>query len=680
MIDRHIQAFIIEANELLTDLENSLLSLEEDTTNNELIGKIFRALHTIKGSGGMFGFDEIAMFLHDIETVYDYVRNGEMPVTKELIDLTLKAKDQIALMLEEHDGVKRTDDDLGKKIIMTFKSYVSELKKEKTEAPADVKIEHAVPGDIQRTYKVTFQPDKEIFMSGTNPIKLIEELKTLGELTYSVKTSEIPPLDTIQPELCYAGFNIIINSHSQLDDIKDVFIFVEDRCTLNIEILDETGHITNANLALISEKIDGNQELNADTINKIIKEDKQLKANNGTARHLDDKSKDEHLSSLRVSAEKLDYLVNLVSELVIVQARLSQTVTKLNNTDLYTISEEVERLTWELRDSALNIRMLPIGTTFSKFKRLVRDLSAELGKEVELTTEGAETELDKTVIERLNDPLVHIIRNSIDHGVESPDIRTKNNKPRVGNIQLSAEQSGGYVLVRIKDDGKGIDKDAVREKAISLGLISPDVELKDSELFALIFHPGFSTAKKVTNVSGRGVGMDVVRQAIETLRGNVEVDSKPGEGTVITLKLPLTLAIIDGLLVKIGSDMFVLPLSIVEECIEISKEKLNDLHGRNIIDVRGEIIPFIKLREKFDITEDSPDIQQIVIAGVKNQRLGFMVDSVVGQHQTVLKNLGKAFKDVEGISGATILGDGNVALIIDINKMAEIEEADNLKL
>lgn len=679
MVDRHIQAFIIEANELLTDLESSLLSLEEDTENSELIGKIFRALHTIKGSGGMFGFDEIAMFLHDVETVYDYVRNGEMPVTKELINLTLKAKDQIALMLEEHDGEKRSDDEVGKEIISTFKTYVSELKKGTQETETHAKTEHPVPADALKSYKISFQPDKEIFMSGTNPIKLIEELKTLGVLTYTVKTDGIPPLDTIQPELCYFGFTIILNSHSHIDDIKDVFIFVEDRCTLTIDIIDETGNITNDHVAMLAGNLDGNKEISADTIKQIIKEEKQAKAGKDTSKHSDERIKDEHLSSLRVSAEKLDYLVNLVSELVIVQARLSQTVATLKNAELYNISEEVERLTWELRDSAMNIRMLPIGTTFSKFKRLVRDLSIELGKEVELTTEGAETELDKTVIERLNDPLVHIIRNSIDHGVEAPDIRESNNKPRVGNIKLSAEQAGGYVLVKIKDDGKGIDKEAVRGKAVSLGLIPADVEIKDSELFSLIFHPGFSTAKKITNVSGRGVGMDVVRQAIESLRGNVEVDSKEGEGTTITLKLPLTLAIIDGLLVKIGDDLFILPLSIVEECIEITKSKLENLHGRNIIDVRGEIIPFIKLRNKFDIEGEPPEIQQIVIADVKNQRLGFMVDNVVGQHQTVLKNLGKAFKDVEGISGATILGDGNVALIIDILKMAELEETDNFK-
>lgn len=680
MIDQHRQAFIIEANELLSDLESSLLSLEEDKSNTELIGKIFRALHTVKGSGGMFGFDEIAMFTHDIETVYDYVRNGEMEVTKDLIDLTLKAKDQISLMLDEEEGVKKTDDAVGREIIVKFKAYVGELKSEAAAVQKSAKTLHEEPQENAKTYKISFKPDKEIFMSGTNPIKLINELKTLGELNYSIITAEIPPLDTIQAELCYVSFNIVMTTNRHLDDLQDVFIFVEDRCTLNIETLDETGSITKDNLALITDKMSENEEVSSATVHEIIKEDKQQKSIKDAAKHTEERTKDEHLSSLRVSSEKLDYLVNLVGELVIVQARLSQTALKANSTELYSISEEVERLTWELRDSALNIRMLPIGTTFSKFKRLVRDLSTELGKEVELTTEGAETELDKTVIERLNDPLIHIIRNCIDHGVESPEERERNNKPRIGSVHLSAEQSGGYVLVKIKDDGAGINKEAVKEKAIKLGLIQADVEIKDSELFAMIFHPGFSTAKKVTNVSGRGVGMDVVRQAIESLRGNVEVESVQGEGTIITLKLPLTLAIIDGLLVQIGNDMFILPLAIVEECIEISKTQIEDNHGRNIIDIRGEIIPYIKLREKFEILEEPPEIQQIVIVDIKNQRLGFMVDFVIGQHQTVLKNLGKVFKDVEGISGATILGDGDVALIIDINKLAELEEIENSKL
>jgi two-component system chemotaxis sensor kinase CheA len=318
--------------------------------------------------------------------------------------------------------------------------------------------------------------------------------------------------------------------------------------------------------------------------------------------------------------------------------------------------------------------MLPIGSTFSKFKRLVRDLSNELGKEIELITEGAETELDKTVIEKLNDPLVHIIRNSIDHGIESPEEREKKGKSKTGIVTLSATQSGGNVLISIKDDGKGLDKEAIRAKAVSQGLINENTELSDTEIFSMIFMPGFSTAKKVTNVSGRGVGMDVVRKAIENLRGVVDVTSRTNEGTCITLKLPLTLAIIDGLLVKIEDDHYILPLSSVEECLELSQKDIDNAHGRHMVNVRGSIVPYISLREKFEISSPRPEIEQIVVVSINKQSIGFVVDQVYGQHQTVLKSLGKYYKNVEGVSGATILGDGTVALILDIHKIFEKEE------
>lgn len=348
---------------------------------------------------------------------------------------------------------------------------------------------------------------------------------------------------------------------------------------------------------------------------------------------------------------------------------------------MITVSEEVERITWSLRDSALNIRMLPIGSTFNKFKRLVRDLSKELGKEVELTTEGAETELDKTVLEKLGDPLVHIIRNCIDHAIELPKEREKAGKPRSGWVELSASQSGGNVIIEISDDGAGIDKEIVRAKAIKNGLITESAELSDSEIFSLIFAPGFSTAQKVTNVSGRGVGMDVVKKAIENLRGTVDVKSKKGEGTTIILKLPLTLAIIDGLLVKIEDDHYILPLSSVEECVELTTNDIKNAHGRHIINIRGGITPYVSLREKFELTSERPDIEQVVISDVNGNRVGFVVDEVFGQHQTVLKSLGVFYKNVKGVSGATIMGDGTVALILDIQRIIEEEkmkEVENL--
>jgi two-component system chemotaxis sensor kinase CheA len=339
--------------------------------------------------------------------------------------------------------------------------------------------------------------------------------------------------------------------------------------------------------------------------------------------------------------------------------------------ELRSIAEHVDRLTAELRDSTMSIRMLPIGTTFSKFNRLVRDLSSELGKEVILTIDGAETELDKTVIERIHDPLVHLIRNSIDHGIESPGVRASNGKPRQGTVHLSAIHSGANVLISIEDDGAGLNKEAIRKKAVENGLISPDVELSEKEVFGLIFAPGFSTAGKVTNVSGRGVGMDVVKSGVEALRGAIDIASREGAGTTITLKLPLTLAIVDGLLVKIADANFVLPLSIVEECVELTNGGGAAGHGRQVTFIRGEIVPYIRLRERFSIDGPAPPIEQIVVTETMGGRIGFVVDKVIGQHQTVIKNMGKIYRNVKGVSGATILGDGTVALIVDVPQIVQ---------
>jgi two-component system chemotaxis sensor kinase CheA len=382
-------------------------------------------------------------------------------------------------------------------------------------------------------------------------------------------------------------------------------------------------------------------------------------------------------SSIRVSADKLDQLVNLVGELVTVQARLSLVAQGLkSHVELASVAEEVERLTAELRDNALDIRMLPIGATFSKFKRLVRDLSSELGKEIELSTHGAETELDKTVIEKLNDPLVHIIRNSIDHGIEAPEVRAAKGKPKNGTITLGAVHSGDSVLITVRDDGAGLNKEAIRAKAIERKLIPHGAELTDKETWNLIFAPGFSTAAKVSSVSGRGVGMDVVKQAIEGLRGTIDVQSTPGQGSCITLKIPLTLAIIETLLVKIGADRFVLPLSLVDECILLGKEEIAASHGRDLLQVRDRLVPYLPLRSLFGIEGPPPAIQQVVICRFQERSIGFLVDWVIGEHQTVIKSLGPIYQRVAGISGATILGDGCVALILDVDALVRAAEQE----
>ncbi len=683
MSDIHKQAFIEEALELLAELEVSLIELEKSPDDKEIIAKVFRALHTIKGSSGMFGYDDITMFTHDIETVYHLIRNGDIKITKQIIDLTLLAKDQIKLMLDNEGGTRYNDEQITGEIIASFRKMVTDFhSKEDKSAKTEKKHNDSVAAQNSefKSFYLLFEPNEDIFLSGTNPIMILNELASLGKYIIAGDYSKIPSLYDFNPEKCYSSWEMIIRTDKGMDAIKDAFIFIEDQCFIKVNEIDQSDLLRNDdNFARFEQFVKTNgmklagalEQFDRDLKQAAFKETAQIKK----AREGQDVHKEaDTTSSLRVSSDKLDNLVNLVGELVTLQARLNQVASNTQDQAVQSISEEVERITWSLRDSALNIRMLTIGSTFSKFNRLVRDLSKELGKEVELTTEGAETELDKTVIEKLNDPLVHIIRNSIDHGIETPEKRERMGKPKVGRVHLSAAHSGGNVLIKISDDGAGLNREAILEKAWASGIVAQGAELSDSEIFSLIFAPGFSTAKTVTNVSGRGVGMDVVKRGVESIRGTIEVTSKEWVGTTITLKLPLTLAIIDGLLVSIGDDNYILPLSAVEECIELTKTDVENSHGRNLVNVRGGIIPYINLRESLKIEGIRPPIEQIVISNLNGTKVGFVVDKVFGQHQTVLKTLGKFYNNVEGVSGATILGDGSIALILDIAKLCEREE------
>ena len=692
MIDSHRQAFKEEAYELLSELETSLLALEETPDDMETISRVFRAMHTIKGSGAMFGFEDIATFTHEVETVFDLVRNEKLAVTKDLIDLTLAARDQIKGMLDASDSGAPLDDAVAASIVMQLKKLiprsepgVSAVSGGKAEpSPAAAALQQAA------TYRITFKPAPEIFMTGNNPINLLTELTQLGPSHIVAQTGSIPPVSDLQPELCYVFWEIILTTNRGKDAIEDVFIFVNDDCDLSIEVIDDCEHDSETDYKKLGEIMVEKGEITREAMDKVLSMQKrfgELAVATGLVTPEDvqsalveqqhvkqvrqERQSQESTTSIRVPADKLDILVNLVGELVTVQARLSQTALSYKDAHLVSIAEEVERLSADLRDNALNIRMLPIGTTFSKFKRLVRDLSVELGKEIEMTTEGAETELDKTVIERLNDPLVHLIRNSIDHGIESPEERMAAGKPRRGTVHLSAVHSGDSVVISIIDDGAGLDREAIRAKAVERGLIQPNAELSDKEIFSQIFSPGFSTAKKITSVSGRGVGMDVVKRAIDALRGSIDISSQRGVGSTITVKIPLTLAIIESLLVKIKDDCFVIPLSLVSECVELTREQVEDSHGRNLARVRGHLVPYIPLRERFGMSGEPPAIQQIVITDMGGSRIGFVVDNVIGEHQTVIKSLGKAYKNVEGVSGATILGDGSVALILDIPQLMQ---------
>ncbi|MGD9157149.1 MAG: chemotaxis protein CheA [Desulfobacteraceae bacterium] len=686
-----IEVYRQEADELLAEIEETVLEIEENPGEKEVLNRLFRAVHTIKGSGAMFGFDKVVDFTHNLETVLDRVRDGILPVTKDLIDLILKSKDHIKSILDCASGEDEIDKEYEAVLVTELGNFLSLAEKNITIQTELLAAEKAASkeGEEDVTYRIRFNPHNDIFLTGTDPALLLEELKEYGDHQVTPHFKSMPAIEEMNPEECHLSWDIILTTRKNLNDIKDVFIFVEDSCDLTIDIIaretefeyeDETKRLGE----ILVERQDVSDEEIKDTlkgqkrIGELLVESKKVDseavesalAEQSQLKKIREKRREEKgTASLRVASDKLDTLVDLVGELVTVQARLTQFSTNLDHAGLLSIAEEVERLTTELRDNTMSIRMMPIGTTFSKFKRLVRDLSSDLGKNIDLVTEGAGTELDKTVIDRLDDPLVHLIRNSIDHGIEPPEIRRENNKPESGTIYLSAAHKGAYVVITIKDDGAGLNVDVLREKAIEKGIITNDSNLNDREIYDLIFAPGFSTANSITNVSGRGVGMDVVKRTIESLRGSIEVDSTPGEGSVITLKLPLTLAIINGLLVTIGDVYYVLPLASVEECVELTRKNIEQSHGSNILNVRGEIVPYIRLRDHFEIEEERPVLEHIVIADVHEKRIGFVVDSVIGGHQTVIKSLGPAFKHMKDISGATILGDGTVALILDVNAL-----------
>jgi two-component system chemotaxis sensor kinase CheA len=663
--DQFKQAFREEGREVLVDLESALLELNDNRGDMELVGRVFRALHTMKGSGAMFGFEDLATFTHNLETAFDEVRNGRLPISSELIDLTLAALDQIRAMLEEGiGGAPVADLAACAEILAKVRHLTGKTEKhhDKTKtAPPQTGLEtgtgSAAATGQAREWAIHFAPGPDFMLNGANPLLLLRELKQMGGLAVRASMAAVPPLNELDPERCYISWEMVLATSAERDAIRDVFIFVEDGCELTIE-------------PFLSPDEESAEAASA-----------QASAADLTAQALDDKrekrggrrdyDKADTATSLRVPAAKLDQFVDLVGELVTVQARLSEIAARCDDPEIAAVSEEVERLTASLRDNSMNIRMMPIRATFEKFRRLVHDLARDLGKNVELTIEGADTELDKTVIDQLGDPLMHLIRNSMDHGIESPNMRAERGKPATATIHLAAKHSGASVLIVVSDDGGGINAEAVRNKAVERGLVAAGDELTESEIFALLFQPGFSTAKQVTDVSGRGVGMDVVRQRVDSLRGSIDVASTPGAGTSVTLRLPLTLAIIDGILVSIGDASFVLPLANILECIELTTADIARANGKHIADVRGEIVPYIRLREHFDIRTPRPEIEQIMIVATEGGRYGFVVDRVLGNCQTVIKNLGRFYRHVQVVSGATILGDGTVALILDPERVAQ---------
>ncbi|MDR3469522.1 MAG: chemotaxis protein CheA [Xanthobacteraceae bacterium] len=670
-----------EAQELLEQLEHALLEIGHRPGDADLIDSAFRALHTIKGSGAMFGFDRVAAFTHHVETAFDMVRKGKVAATAELVALTLAAKDQMRRLIEAPDAASDAD---GRAILDRLQAAVDSA----TVGAAPVES-GAAAGPV--TWRVRFRLPSGAMATGSNPLLLIEELRELGEATVTALTEQVPALEDLDPTECHVGWDVILTTLEPRERIEQVFLFLLDDMELAIdrvetcddpprpgEVLVARGDVKSAELddALSRQAPVGKPLVETGTLS----EDK-LAGALAEQQHVRAASAAKSGSSIRVPAERLDEMMDRVGELVIAQSRLKQITASSDDPQIQSVVEEIERLARELQDTTMGVRMVPIGSLFGRFRRLVHDLSRDLGKEIELVTTGEDTELDKTVIERLADPLVHLIRNSGDHGLETPDGRAAAGKPASGRISLTARHAGAEVLITIGDDGRGLDRARIQARAEENGLLAPGAKLGDEELFKIIFEPGFSTAREVTNLSGRGVGMDVVKRTIEDLRGTIDVRSTPGRGSEVTLRLPLTLAIIDGLLVRIGRGRYVIPLTAVEECVELTPQDDLRSTGRSFLSIRDELVPFIRLREQFRTGTPPDPYQKVVVVSDGESRVGLVVDQVIGDHQTVIKSLSNLHADAASFSGATILGDGTVALILDVPQLVEDGRArdDRLK-
>jgi len=655
-----------EAAELLADLEQMLLELENDPGNAECIAKVFRDIHTIKGSGAMFGYTELARFSHDVETVFDKVRSGELELDGGLLGLTLAAKDHIGKLLASPDA---SPDDMAvsDEILAKLRPYLGGAPQ--GDSPGQAKQEQEQVHDKRRfnpaaakTYLMRYRPASNTFMSGTDPLRLVEELNDLGRLWCVFRPAGIPPLETLDPVMVSGWWDILLISDKGLDAIHDVFIFVEDEHGVEMdEIRPEAirGSDVPVFLKMMQEGGDKTFEELRDEIAAWIAEKVSQRAVNK-----EPAAETQATASIRVDSARLDALVNLVGEMVIVQSRLSQAAADSGDAGLRSIAEDLQRLSSEMRDHTLGIRMVPIGSIYGTMRRLVRDLCQNMGKTVAFYGLGAQTELDKNVIDQLKDPLVHILRNSIDHGIEDPETREAAGKPPKGSITLDATHSGGNILITITDDGKGIDVARVKAKALEKGLLAPTDTPSDKDILNLIFAPGFSTAQAVTNVSGRGVGMDVVKKNIESLRGAVDIESTPGQGCRLTIRLPLTLAIIDGLQVRVGTEFFVLPLSAVEACQERFLDAAPAVVGS--MEYKGELIPCVSVRGLLEVPGQQPDYERIVVTGVEGKWVGLAVDAVVGQQQAVIKPLSEALGGVRFIAGTTVNGDGGISVILDV--------------
>ena len=710
-----LPAFISEAQEQVETIEQLLLQLEDAPSDPELLGALFRCAHTVKGSAGIFGLDRVVAFTHHVETLLDRLREGQVVFTPALGTLLLQCNDQIRALVAsaQHPEMEAGDDAAVREaLVMRLQAACGDADHGVEPAGNTLSEIETDPThtDLRRRWYLSIQFGVDTFRNGMDPLAILNYVHGLGGIHRLVCNRDaVPALEALDPESCYLGFDFTLNTAASRGDIEAAFSFVRDDCTLHLiepeappddyaalieampehprlgDILVNIGAITRVQLAqalqaqrdvalsegtapLLGEILQSQSGLSPQVVSAALK--KQNKHREGGPAVTGDDNR-----FIRVQADRLDAVINLLGELVIAGAGASLLARQVRSGALIEATAQIGSLIEEIRNGTLQLRMVPIGETFSRFRRVVRDTAAELGKDVALEIVGGDTELDKSVVERIADPLMHLVRNALDHGLETPEQRAEAGKPAQGKLTLSACHESGSILIRIIDDGRGIQRDKVLARAWDRGLVERGVVPPETDILRLIFEPGFSTAEKVTNLSGRGVGMDVVRSNIEALRGSVNIYSDPGVGSRIEIRLPLTLAIIDGFLIGVGPSKFIFPLDTVVEVIEnTSTGTTLDAHGRHVVELRGQVLPVVSLRALYALESPAPERSSVVVIQSDGHRYGVMVDQLLGQHQTVIKPLGRMFRSLRGMSGSSILGNGEVALIFDVSSLRHLAE------
>ncbi len=662
-MSQFLQTFYEESFEGLEIMEAGLLELDAGSEDNDLINSIFRAAHSIKGGSATFGLGEVASFTHLMETLLDELRDGQRQVTQQLVNVLLKSVDTLTAMLTANKDEEVIDDDEVSEVKQLLQQ---ELDGSSVATPAERTTSETEIADsgIESGWQIGFIPHETMFHTGNDPVRILRELSDMGDYTPTVDLNNLPDFDELDPESSYLGWDVTLWGGITNEQIEDVFAWVDDECDLTLD------NFAEHDLQPVEIDEDDSDVLATTNTPAKKKASKSAKVSSES-------------SSIRVGIDKVDAVINLVGELVITQSMLSTLGENFDMRQLQKLKDgltQLEQNTRELQEDVMRMRMLSVSFVFSRFPRMVRDLSQKLGKEIELVMSGENTEIDKTVIEKISDPLVHLVRNSVDHGIEMPEVRIAAGKPALGTVTLNAFHKGGNIVIEVKDDGKGLDHEILFQKAVEKGVISADAQLSKEQIFNLIFEPGFSTAEQLSDVSGRGVGMDVVRKNIASLGGSVDITSELGVGSTMTVRLPLTLAILDGQSVAVGNQVYIVPLASIIESIQVNSGMINKMAGQGETFVlRGEYISIIRLGTAFKIDSKAKELEEglLVVVESEGRLVGIFVDDLLGQQQVVIKSLETNYQKVEGVSSATILGDGSVALILDIASLVRMSNGGN---